>query len=170
MNLAFLLAASFPTVQAVLIGAAVIPHGDFAYDCTLIGCQNGSRAIHEAATQVGLWAQRLQAAVVVITTPHGLASTQDYLWYLNHNGSGFALLGQDLHNGTAKEYKAYLSAQMDMDLSQQLLNVSHGWSLNNVSGLSSFADSEPVALRWGEVRENRCYRTLNYVSDFFVEI
>eukprot|EP00045_Choanoeca_perplexa_P002723 m.26161 g.26161 ORF g.26161 m.26161 type:complete len:321 (+) comp11666_c0_seq1:27-989(+) len=137
--------------SGTIIGTAVIPHGDFAYDCTLIHCVNGSQQVHDASVSIGHWVAELKPDTVVITTPHGLASTNDYLWYMNHNGSGFALLGQDLHNGSAQEYKVPFSTQIDVDLSQQLLDSTYNMPHNNVSGLSSFADSEPVALRWGEV-------------------
>jgi aromatic ring-opening dioxygenase LigB subunit len=150
-NALLVLSLSTLRVRGIVVGAAVIPHGDFAYDCTLIQCINGSQQVHDSSVAVGQWVASLKPDTVVITTPHGIASTNDYLWYLNHNGTGFALLGQDLHNGTAQEYKVRFNAQLDVNLSQLLINATQAIPRNNVSGLSSFADSEPVALRWGEV-------------------
>ena len=39
-------------VQARVLGAAVIPHGDFCYDPSLVNFQNGSQQLHDAARQV----------------------------------------------------------------------------------------------------------------------
>ena len=96
----------------------------------------------------------LQPNTVLLTTPHGLAASKEYLFYLNSRAKGYALLGQDLHNGTSREYKAYLEAAINAKLSQSLIEVTseHGsFQDRNVSGLMAFADSEPIALRWGEV-------------------
>eukprot|EP00041_Stephanoeca_diplocostata_P026485 m.715197 g.715197 ORF g.715197 m.715197 type:complete len:214 (-) comp22978_c0_seq7:3359-4000(-) len=56
----------------------------------------------------------------------------------------------DLHNASFPSYKVPLSVSMSPNISGDLVAVGGGAS-NNVSALLSFADSEPVALRWGEV-------------------
>ena len=71
--------------------------------------------------------------------------------YTNSNIlSGFALLGQDLHNSSAPEYKHYLSAASDPSVADGLISALGGLK-SNVSGLLAWADGEAIPLRWGEV-------------------
>ena len=75
---------------------------------------------------------------------------RNFALYENSEGGGFALIGQDLDNDSFPSYKVPLVAPLDANLSKEAVNglQEHG---DNVSGLFNFADSEPEALRWGEV-------------------
>lgn len=64
--------------------------------------------------------------------------------------SGYALLGQDLHNASFPEYKAPLKVPLAPAIASALVNDLRATD-HNVSGLLAFADGEPIALRWGEV-------------------
>lgn len=161
-----------PAAQAVLLGAAVIPHGmllfffgvwlpsltklcptgDFAYDCTLIKCVNGSADVHAAAVVLGQQIAALQPQLIFLTTPHGLAASSQYLLYGNTNGSGFALLGQDLHNASFPGYKVPMEALLAPDMAAQLQALQANASANaTLSTLLAYGDSEPLPLRWGEI-------------------
>ncbi|EGD78616.1 hypothetical protein PTSG_01592, partial [Salpingoeca rosetta] len=137
--------------QAVLAGAAVLPHGDFVYDPSLVHNRNGSLELHNAAKRVGAWLQDLSVDVVFMTTPHGLADDTNFLLYRNTNGSGYALIGQDLHNASFPSYKVPLHASLAPNVTKaltHLLSSEHG---QNVSGLTGFGDGDDMPLRWGEV-------------------
>ena len=66
--------ASCRSSNAKIIGAAVIPHGDFALDPSLVGNKNGSMELHVASLAVGKWIVDLNPDFVMMTTPHGMTS------------------------------------------------------------------------------------------------
>ena len=136
------------TVQALVVGAVVIPHGDFAYDPSLVHGANGSTEVHRAAVVAGKYIASLRPDIIMLSTPHGVALTNDFAFYTNSAGAGFAAVGGDLQNKSFPIYKVPLkNVSMDQNLTQHLLPVLGA----NISAVSSFADSEPQALRWGEV-------------------
>eukprot|EP00041_Stephanoeca_diplocostata_P026482 m.715272 g.715272 ORF g.715272 m.715272 type:complete len:332 (-) comp22978_c0_seq12:2905-3900(-) len=138
------------TALAKIVFTGVLPHGDFALDPSLVHNKNGSLEVHNAAVALGVQIAQVKPDLVLLTTPHGIELSNSYAFYTNTNGSGFALIGQDLHNASFPSYKVPLSVSMSPNISGDLVAVGGGAS-NNVSALLSFADSEPVALRWGEV-------------------
>jgi len=151
LPLAVLCAVIFAnSVDARLVHAAVIPHGDFALDPSLVHNANGSLLVHDAAIQAGAMLEAHKPDLVLLTTPHGIELSSDYALYMNTNASGFAQIGADLHNASFPGYKVPLSVGLDPDVAAAILKAG-GDEANNVSGLLAFADSEPVALRWGEV-------------------
>jgi len=134
---------------AKVVVAAVLPHGDFVYDPSLIHGANGSTALHGNAT---LLAQAITAArpdLLFLTTPHGLEDTHDFLLYQNSAAAGVAHVGQDLHNASFPTYDVHLSANASRPAASALVEALRGHA--HVSGLLAFADAEPIALRWGEV-------------------
>ena len=132
-----------------ILSATVIPHGDFCYDPSLVNYTNGSQELHAAAIEVGAYINSLKPDYIFLTTPHGLALTTDYAFYQNSNGSGFALIGGDLHNASFPEYKVYLDTSLAPAVIESILALLD--NVPNISGLSAFADTEAMALRWGEV-------------------
>jgi aromatic ring-opening dioxygenase LigB subunit len=137
--------------SAGVVGAAVIPHGDFAYDPSLVHNANGSAEVHAAAIKAGEYIASLHPDVIFLSTPHGVALSNDFAMYTNSLAAGFAAIGGDLHNASVVPYKVPLnSTRMDSNLTSRLISELGGDSAN-VSALASFADSEPQALRWGEV-------------------
>ena len=136
--------------QGRVVGAAVIPHGDFCYDPSLVNRQNGSQQLHDAAVRVGASIDALRPELVLLTTPHGMALERDFAVYENSNASGFASIGQDLHNASFPQYKVELSRRGAPEHAGPLARALQAGGAN-VSGLLTFADSEPAALRWGEV-------------------
>ena len=132
-----------------IVGAAVIPHGDFAFDPSLVNGTGGSQALHDGAEAVGARIAALRPDIIFLTTPHGIALERDFAVYENSNASGFASIGQDLHNDSFPQYKVFAHrtvANASTDLAQSLQDAGQ-----NVSGLLTFADSESIPLRWGEV-------------------
>jgi aromatic ring-opening dioxygenase LigB subunit len=93
MLLVTLLAGS-GMVQGGVIGAAVIPHGDFALDPTLIDNVNGSAEIHKACLYVGELINQLQPDLIFLSTPHGMAINHDFGIYLNTNARYVCIIYQ----------------------------------------------------------------------------
>ena len=131
-----------------IVGAVIVPHGDFAFDPSLVQYQNGSLEIHRAAKAAGRYLSALSPDVILLSTPHGVALSDDFAFYTNSYGAGYAMVGGDLQNSSFPQYKVPMNVTLDAQLSNALLAALHGM---NVSGLSSFADSEAQAIRWGEV-------------------
>ena len=153
--LTLLLQAS--TVHSKIVGAAVIPHGDFSYDPTLLPLNSKSRAaaniVHEAALSLHSFVTDIKPDVIFLSTPHGMELTNNFVAYLNTNGTGFAAIGQDLHNASIPPRDVplvpspiNLAPNLTLALVERLVSLKQ-----NVSGIKNFADSEPAALRWGEV-------------------
>ena len=109
---------------------------------------NGSTEVHRAAQAAGEYIASLRPDVLLLSTPHGVALQNDFALYANSRADGFAAVGGDLHNASVTPYKVPLNATiMDANLTKALVPVLG----ENATALSSFADSEPQALRWGEV-------------------
>jgi aromatic ring-opening dioxygenase LigB subunit len=152
--LGVLLLAVLTTIKAVsghVVGALIIPHGDFSFDPTLLPEGTASRQAAEevssAARKAGQWVHDLHPDVIFLSSPHGQELSNDFAVYLNSEGNGFVNLGTDLHNGTS--YRALLpTTDLSPILSSDLISfLAHG----NVTGILNFADSEPSPLRWAEV-------------------
>jgi hypothetical protein len=58
-----------------------------------VNYQNGSLEVHLAAVNAGSYVSNLQPDIIFLTTPHGVALTNDFAIYTNSNGSGYALVG-----------------------------------------------------------------------------
>eukprot|EP00054_Salpingoeca_dolichothecata_P024996 m.172375 g.172375 ORF g.172375 m.172375 type:complete len:313 (+) comp25212_c1_seq2:230-1168(+) len=135
-----------------VIGAAVIPHGDFALDPSLVHFKNGSKEIHDASEKLGQSISNLKPDIIVLITPHGLEDSNSFMMYANPLGAGFALIGQDLHNASFPCYKVPLTTHLAPNLTQSLTSsLGAGGANLNVSSLLGFAGGEPIPLRWGEV-------------------
>ena len=64
-----------PLAEGRVVGAAVIPHGDFAYDPSLVHNKNGSAEVHRAALEAGRVVAALAPEIILLSTPHGVALT-----------------------------------------------------------------------------------------------
>uniref|UniRef100_A0A7S2TW11 Extradiol ring-cleavage dioxygenase class III enzyme subunit B domain-containing protein n=1 Tax=Lotharella oceanica TaxID=641309 RepID=A0A7S2TW11_9EUKA len=150
-----LLGLHFASLRAELLGAAVIPHGDFAYDPSLVGGKNGSRELHQAAVEVGQWIASLKPDVIVMSTPHGMELTKDFLVYENAQLSGCAVVGDDLHNASHPTYKVCRNMTTDKSTASEILDALGGTKdpedTIKATGMLGFADSSPLPVGWGEV-------------------
>ena len=86
-----------------LVAAAVLPHGDFAFDPSLLSNPT-SRAAADGLHRGSLLAGRLLADAapdaIVLTTPHGLQTSWDVGIYQNAALQGVATVGRDLQEST----------------------------------------------------------------------
>jgi aromatic ring-opening dioxygenase LigB subunit len=147
----FMIVTQVVRVNSRLIAAAVIPHGDVAYDPTLLDPDTPAREAAEqvarAARRAGSFISIMHPDIVFLSTPHGIELTHDYGLYLGSHASGFAMIGSDLVNSS--KYKVHLDQiHLAPVLSDNLVSK---LSNESVSGILPFADSEDIPLRWGEV-------------------
>eukprot|EP00980_Cylindrotheca_fusiformis_P007658 scaffold1605_cov141-Cylindrotheca_fusiformis.AAC.21 len=156
-------------ILAELVGAILLPHGDFAYDPTFFPLNStergASKRIAWASRQTGQWLiNEKNPDIIVLSTPHGIKLDIDFGIYMSARGKGYATIGGDLHDNSAsnKLYNVSLAIDMDLDLSKDLLSVLHN---ENVSGIYSYNDEMPMPLNWGEIipllllpKENRTYK------------
>ena len=150
--LLFIGATLLPLAAGRLVIAGVLPHGDYVFDASPVRYRYGSRALHDAALRLGRAVAAAQPDVILLTTPHGLISDRDFLLYANSNAEGFGEYGGSEPKGSdsAPTYRVHMSVPLNRPRSRELRTrlASRGF---NVSGLSGFADVEPLPLRWGEV-------------------
>lgn len=135
-----------------LIASIILPHGDFALAPSLLPENSEERQaadeVSTAAKAAGSWLSRtIQPDILVVSTPHGMELTHDFAFYLGSTASGYADIGQDLHNGTRHHYDLD-RILLQPNATHHLIDHLHDQS---VSGILNFADSEDMNLRWGEV-------------------
>lgn len=140
----------FACVRSKFIGAGVIPHGDFAFDPSLVHFENGSVELHRSAVKLGSVLMEMEPDIILLSSPHGLEDSNSFMFYANNQANGFALLGQDLHNASFPCYRFDLNSTSDPAVVASLITALGG-SARNVSSLLGWGDGEPLPLRWGEV-------------------
>lgn len=134
--------------EAVLVGGGLLPHGDFAYDPTLPPTGKGaSERLHASSIAIGRAMAELEAEVLVLITPHGVTSQRDLGLYSATNASGFARIGDDLHNASHQDYDVPVNVTLDANLTEAVAGLG---TTANVTTLAAWGDSEPFPLRWGE--------------------
>lgn len=139
---------------AKILGAAFLPHGDFAFDPSLVRFQNGSSQLHDAAVAVGARLAALEPDIILLSTPHGESADVPFLFLDASAARAKATIGLDLDRDCAKGcYEATLpvdeiaiAANATRDAVSRLRADGH-----RVAALSAFADTEPAPLRWGEL-------------------
>lgn len=149
MALVVLLVLQFWKVSyASIVGAVVLPHGDFAYDPELVNKTGGSVELHDASLKAGQYIMELKPDVVFLTTPHGLELSQKYLIYLNTHLSGASPLGDVPH--TTGPQSVPMNLTTNVGLAGDLLLTLQA-DKSPVEGLQGFSDSEPLPISWGEI-------------------
>ena len=140
----------------VLVGAAVLPHGDFAYDPTLlsvprVGNWTAAEQLHRGSEAAGAAIASLNPDTIILVTPHGLQTSWDLAVYDNSDLRGDAIVGRDLDESFGpefpkREYSVELDARSDIDLARGVAD-----RLPNATLLRGWNDVLPLPLRWGEV-------------------
>lgn len=140
--------------SAEIIGAAFLPHGDFAFDPSLVNFENGSQALHDAAASVGAQLAAARPDVVLLSTPHGESADVPFLFLDATSADGFATVGLDLDRDCADGcYAATLPTsplRVAANLTRETVARLRDGGFR-VAALAAFADTEPAPLRWGEV-------------------
>ncbi|PFX30234.1 uncharacterized protein LOC111323834 [Stylophora pistillata] len=148
---------SFHVIQAdgVLVGAFVMPHGGIALDPRYFNTTNATAKaqawlVHDASKEVGKQIEDLKPDTIVLSTPHGIAAPEDFIFYLSPRGFGYS----DTDNCACPPCCYNLSVVMDTKGSETLVRMLKEEN-ENVSYLSAFGppgnEDVPFPLRWGEV-------------------
>lgn len=144
--------AAAPFAVGELVAAAVLPHGDFAYDPSLLldpTERQAAQKLQDAGRAAGAFVREAGPATVFLTTPHGLELSRDFLLYENPVLSGSAQVGEDL-GPDAKTYNVSMTLQTDVDVVSDLLANLRA-SGANVTGIEGFGMGMPLPISWGEV-------------------
>ena len=155
---AVLIAYCTALARARLVAAAVLPHGDFAFDPSLLANPEARAAayeLHRGASLAGDFISEARPDVIVLTTPHGLQANWDLGVYENSALDGEATVGRDLeesygHPSPSKLYKVRLGARTDVALARAInerLSSTH----SNVTLFRGWNGVLPMPLHWGEV-------------------
>ena len=157
----FLLSAqSAHLVESVLAGAIVIPHGDFAFDSSLIPSTQSEERFYAdkisiASRLAGNWFyDHLQPDIIFFSTPHGLKLDNDFAIFMGKKGQGTALIGKDVTTKEKRLYNISLEVDLAQDVAMDLLSYLHydqHRQRSNVSGIFGFDDQRPMPLSWGEI-------------------
>ncbi|XP_002736211.1 protein TTE1956-like [Saccoglossus kowalevskii] len=147
-------AACLNVSQARIVGTFVLPHGGIAlapkyFNTTNHTAKSEAWALHNSAEVVGQKISQLRPDVIFLSTPHGISSLTDFLFYLNTNAYGVA----ETDNCDCPPCCYNVTADLDFTLSQHILSELKDNSMN-VSGIVGYGppgNSEVFPLRWGEV-------------------
>ena len=149
----FVSAFSSP-VAALLVGASVLPHGDFSLLPSLLPDHSTNRTLAEALHTAAFAATAVTASaspdVIVLIAPHAIALSVDFAVYTATNASGTAWIGGDLHNPATRLVPFTVAVRGAPDIAANLVD-DLGTEASNVSALLPWGDSEPAPLRWSEV-------------------
>lgn len=140
-----------------LVGAFVLPHGGIALTPDHFNMSDKRRIaeahkIQNAALEVAkIIREQLKPDLILLSTPHGVADLQRFIFYLNTNGNGSA----DTDNCQCPECCHSISVKMDVKLALKLVERLQKRGLN-VSALSFMGppdetNESPATLGWGEV-------------------
>ena len=106
--------------------------------------------VHDASKEVGKQIEDLKPDTIVLSTPHGIAAPEDFIFYLSPRGFGYS----DTDNCACPPCCYNLSVVMDTKGSETLVRMLKEEN-ENVSYLSAFGppgnEDVPFPLRWGEV-------------------
>ena len=146
------------SVEAKLVAAAVLPHGDFAYDPSLLARINPlahaqALKLNAGAAAVGNLLAQQKPDVIILSTPHGLQTTWDLGIYQNLHLEGKALVGRDMDASFGKAFPKFsveMDARTPSTFAQQLFDALASAG-RNVTLLRGWNDVLPLPLHWGEV-------------------
>jgi len=121
-----------------IVGAYILPHGALVLDPK----DSESTHLQAAMKEVGREIKDLNPDFILLSTPHGIANTYDFCFYLGDSAEGSAEWEDEY-----TEYK--LKLKMNSQFTEEMIN--HLAVNNSVSGIMSFGGASPMQLRWGEV-------------------
>lgn len=152
--------ASFNLAHSVLVGGAVLPHGDFAFDPNILEGVGSpetmaqAKALHEGSVEAANFIAGLNPDVILLTSPHGLQASWDWGFYANSHLKGRAVVGRDTEESYGKggfaKYNVDLDALGSPDLASELVDGLADAG-HNATLLKGWGDAIAEELHWGEV-------------------
>ena len=145
----------FP-VASEFVGAVVLPHGDFAFDPTLLPPRTRERTIADqiaqASRHAGRWlSENIRPDLIFLSTPHGIKLDNDFGLFMGKYGSGSVEIGGDSYDNNKEHlYNISMRVKLAPETSKDLLSMLQQSNLN-VSGIYSYNDDTDLPLQWGEI-------------------
>lgn len=129
-----------------LVGSFIMPHGALALSKTDPSVPPSAYKLHDACMTAAKQINDLHPDYIFLTTPHGVSLSEDYVIYGNSKASGTAEWA-----GQWGEYK--VDVNIASDVSQNLCDHLTSTHKNDArfQMVTSYAPSENIVLRWGEV-------------------
>lgn len=132
-------------VQAFIESSVVFPHGDFAFDPSLIHGANHSEELHKACVAVGNKMLTKKLDLIFLVTPHGVEVQKDFGLYSNPTSEGYATLGQDMHNSSFRSSNVSLMVNTDVESLHDLSEYLSKTGLN-ITEIQEFGGTQPFPL------------------------
>eukprot|EP00928_Gymnodinium_smaydae_P062592 TRINITY_DN46418_c0_g1_i1.p1 TRINITY_DN46418_c0_g1~~TRINITY_DN46418_c0_g1_i1.p1 ORF type:complete len:357 (+),score=33.25 TRINITY_DN46418_c0_g1_i1:23-1072(+) len=147
-------------IRGDLVGAAILPHGDFACNPALLKGYNAesyaeAERLHKGSQEAGRIISRLQPDLIVLTTPHAIEVSNDIAVYANTEFISEDVLGRDINasygdgaigSGSIIGLRAKGHPKMAKIIQSSLEGGAIGATL-----LEGWQDVLPLPWRWGEV-------------------
>jgi aromatic ring-opening dioxygenase LigB subunit len=126
-----------------IISSYILPHGALSLNPSKYPEMKDLTSLHKSCVKISEDIYSLKPDVIVLTTPHGINLTKSFGVYLNSNAEGSAEW-----QGSWKDYT--IKIKIEIDDSKELLKILEEKNIPS-EGIISYADDEPLPLRWGEV-------------------
>ncbi|MBN1329402.1 MAG: hypothetical protein JXA54_08005 [Candidatus Heimdallarchaeota archaeon] len=125
-----------------IVGAFILPHGAMILDPKAKDVPKEAIELHKAMLEAANHIAKLKPDIIFMTSPHGIALSEEYGIYVNKSGEGSAEW-----NGSYQDYK------INIDFNQELAIELYEYLIEketNVSKIATFTPSVDAPLRWGE--------------------
>lgn len=142
-------------IDGRVLSAYVLPHGGIALDPRYFNTTNHTAkeeawVIHRACVKVGNEISKQIPDLILLSTPHGIADSHNFVFYLNSRGSGYA----DTDNCKCPPCCYKVETDMAGDIAIKLAKQ-FGYS-SNVTGLSAYGPpgnaGDPFPLKYGYIK------------------
>lgn len=127
-----------------LVGSFIFPHGALAL--SKVNVPQKAHQVHDGCMAAAEQIYNLKPDIIFLTTPHGVSLDEAYVLYGNAKAAGTAEWA-----GEWKEYGCEVDIAQDVsrDLYKHLSSSKYEQDVK-FEMVTSFAESETIALRWGE--------------------
>jgi len=126
----------------VIVGAFILPHGSMILDPKKKGLPKEAKDLYNAMIDAAKAIEKLKPDLIFMTSPHGIALSNDFGIYLNKGAKATA----EWEN----EYKDYVvNIEIDQEVSNELLD----YLLEKetaITGIAAYSPSASAYLRWGD--------------------
>ncbi|HUT82275.1 MAG TPA: hypothetical protein VMZ29_13820 [Candidatus Bathyarchaeia archaeon] len=125
-----------------IVGAFILPHGAMILDPKVKDLPKEAIELHKAMLKAAEQIAKLKPDIIFMTSPHGIALSEEYGIYVNRGG-----------NGTAEWDGSYQNYKVKVEFNQDLAIELYNYLLDketNVSKIATFTSGVEAPFRWGE--------------------
>ena len=133
-------------VSARIANCYVVPHGTIALDPTHFNTTNKTVMreawlLHDSFKAVGEEIVQLQPDLIFLSTPHGVADQNDFVFYNNSIGSGFS----DAESCPCPPCCYFVNVTLNTQITNKMVGMLG--QARNVSSITAFNGALPFPLR-----------------------